>query len=96
MSLTYPVFVGLSIMIKRIRADKAIDEFYKPYAAVKFGKDCYDTMIESRGNIFLEAPDAAKLSYTPEQLEKAKATMRRINEERKKAAAQLLDMDNRS
>lgn len=77
-------------MLKRIRADKAIDEFYNPYAAVKFNKECVDTLFKSRGSIFVEPGDNVKLTYTPDQLAKAKERMRQITEDRKKAAAQLL------
>ena len=40
LNLTFPVFLELSLMLRRIRCDSAIDEFYTPYAAVKLGGKC--------------------------------------------------------
>lgn len=80
--------MGLSAMIRRIRADHAIDEFYMPYAAAKCGKECSNSLFSLRGTMFIE--DNTVPSFTDEQLEKARQRLNAIHEKRRREAEELL------
>lgn len=86
LSLTFPVFLELSLMLRRIRCDSAIDEFYMPYAAVKLGGKCSKRLFEGRGSFMLDGgPGASAGEASPEQVNKALEKLRRITEERQAA-----------
>lgn len=83
LSLTYPVFLDLFSLIKRCRYDAAVDEFYTPYAAVKFGGNVSKHLFSVRGDIFVCSAKTA--SYTPEMVKKAEEKLRTIIARRQKA-----------
>ena len=79
LSLSFPVFLYLTSIIKRIRADNAIDSFFSPYVAAKAGKSAVDSLFQSAGSFFLEtAPEAGSEEITPEKIKAAKERMDRI------------------
>lgn len=82
LSLTYPVFLDLFTLIKRCRYDAAIDEFYTPYAAVKFGGKASKHLFSIRGDVFVGS--TANVSYTPEAAKKAEEKLRAIIEKRQR------------
>lgn len=88
LSLSFPQFFDLFGLIKRIRYDAAVDEFYTPYAAVKFGGKCSKHLFDGRGSIILTNPDAPKVrDYTPEMMRKANRKLRAIIRSRQNALA---------
>lgn len=82
LSLTYPVFLDLFTLIKRCRYDAAIDEFYTPYAAVKFGGKASKHLFSVRGDVFVGTTE--NVAYTPEMVKKAEEKLRAIIEKRQK------------
>ena len=76
----------LVTMIPRLRADKAIDEFYMPYAAAKGSKECSESLFKTRGSIFKE-PEPQTYKCTEEQIQKARNIMAAIIAKRQKEAA---------
>ena len=84
LNLTYPVFLELFHLIKRCRYDAAVDEFYTPYAAVKFGGKASNSLFSIRGDIFL-TPYSEEADYSPEAIKKAEEKMRKIIEKRQRA-----------
>ncbi len=89
MNLNYTLFMGLYSMISRLRADKAIDEFFTPYIAAKYGKECSDSLFKTRGSIFKE-PEPQDLNYTEEQVQNARKILENIIRKREKEAAKIL------
>lgn len=89
LALTFPVFFDLFGLIRRIRCDAAIDEFYQPYAAVKFGGKCARNLFDGRGTIILPDEDAASFaeSCTPAMIRRANRKLRAIIRERREALA---------
>ncbi len=88
LSLSFPQFFDLFGLIKRIRYDAAIDEFYSPYAAVKFGGKCSKHLFNGRGSIMLDNSDAPKASdYTPEMVKKANRKLKKLMRTRNAALA---------
>lgn len=75
LSLSFPVFLNLFGLISRCRADAAVDEFYTPYGAVKFGGKASKHLFELKGEIYLERE---KEKITPELLEKANKKLRKV------------------
>lgn len=70
-------------MLRRIRCDSAIDEFYMPYAAVKLGGKCSKRLFEGRGAFLLDdEPGVSAGEASPEQVNKALRKLRRITQER--------------
>lgn len=93
LSLTYPVFLDLFGLIHRIRMDAAIDEFYMPYGAAKYGGKCSKLLFDGRGSMYLgttnrKGPEHEEV--TPEMIEKANERFKKIIESRKKAAAEIV------
>ena len=93
LSLTYPVFMGLTDMIHRVRLDSAVDEFYTPYGAAKYGGKCSKALFDGRGS-FCIGNTSKKVSYdheeiTPEMIEKANEKFRKIMDDRRKQAAKI-------
>ncbi len=79
LSLSFPVFLYLTSIIKRIRTDNAIDSVFSPYVAAKAGKSAVDSLYKSAGSFFLEtAPDTSTEEITPEKLKAAEERMARI------------------
>ena len=81
LSLSFPVFLYLTSIIKRIRADNAIDSVFTPYVAAKAGKSAVDTLFKTAGSFFLdmdEAPEKKSEEITPEKLKAAEERMARI------------------
>lgn len=84
LSLTFPVFFDLFGLIRRVRMDAAIDEFYTPYGAVKFGGKCAAHLFEGRGSVTL--PDGtekpAPQTVTQEMIRKANRKLRALMKKR--------------
>lgn len=79
LNLTFPVFLNLFDLIKRSRADSAIDEFFKPYGAVKFGGALSQDLFKSRGSYYLSDSKQIKAKdYTPEELIQADKKLERL------------------
>lgn len=74
LNLTFPVFFDLFGLIRRVRMDAAIDEFYTPYGAVKFGGKCAAHLFDGRGSVTLTDEDGK-----PPQQEVTEAMIRRAN-----------------
>ena len=53
LSLSFPVFLDLFDLIRRVRFDAAIDEFFTSYGAAKYGGKCSKTLFDGRGSIVL-------------------------------------------
>ena len=90
LSLTFPVFLNLFDLIRRVRFDAAIDEFFTPYGAAKYGGKCSKTLFDGRGSIMLsDKPTPARNTeeITPEMIERANSKLRRLMAERAGALA---------
>ena len=77
LDLSFPVFLNLFGLITRCRADAAVDEFYKPYGAAKFGGKMCKHLFETKGDIFI-AHEPEKV--TPEMIERANIKLRKVME----------------
>lgn len=53
LSLSYPVFFDLFGLIRRVRLDNAIDSFYIPYGAAKYGKSLSKALFDGRGDFVI-------------------------------------------
>ena len=96
LSLSFPQFFDLFGLVKRIRHDAAIDEFYTPYAAVKFGGKCSKHLFDGRGSITLENPDTPKVrDYTPAMVRKANRKLKAIIKSRQDALAKTASKTDR-
>jgi len=85
LDLTYPVFIELFGLIRRVRADSAIDEFFHPYTAGKYGGDCQKTLFRMRGDFYDGgSPEAA---FSPEALKRAEERLDAITRAREEALA---------
>lgn len=76
LSLTYPVFYALFDLIRKARYDSAIDEFYTPYAAAKYGGKCHKYLFNERGDFYVKGGNCVKSTcsdeeITPEMIERA-------------------------
>ena len=91
LSLTYPVFISLFGLIRQTRFDAAIDEFYTPYAAAKYGGKCHKFLFDGRGDFVINGTEQIKLSneeITPEMIERANARLRAEIEKHNKKLAE--------
>lgn len=91
LSLPYPVFFELFGLIRRVRLDSAVDEFYTPYAAAKFGGKCSKMLFNGRGSMYLgkgKSESVNQEEITPEMIEKANKKLQKIIADRKKQAAE--------
>lgn len=92
LNLTYPVFLDLFNLIRRVRLDAAIDEFYTPYGAAKFGGKCSKALFDGRGSMFvknaLELPKNQE-EVTPQMIERANERFQKIMEQRRIQAAEI-------
>lgn len=84
LGLTWPVFIDLFELIKRVRLDNAVDGMYIPYSAAKYGKDCARALFDGRGTYYLKG-DVPQYTYSEEDVKRARARMRRIQRQRQKA-----------
>lgn len=92
LNLTYPVFLGLTDMLHRIRLDSAVDEFYTPYGAAKYGGKCSKALFDGRGSFYLgnvKKKHFENEEVTPEMIEKANEKLRKIMEDRRNLAARM-------
>ena len=91
LSLTYPVFISLFGLIRQTRFDAAIDEFYTPYAAAKYGGKCHKFLFDGRGDFVIDGTEKIKPSneeITPEMIERANARLRAEIEKHNKKLAE--------
>ena len=99
LGLSFPVFFELFGMIRRIRLDSAIDQFYLPYAAAKYGGKCQSNLFEGRGGFFISSKTGkTSKGYSKRDLKFAEERMARIieqqNEAMLKAAAEASPVDD--
>lgn len=91
LSLTYPVFLDLLDLIYRVRCDSAIDEFFNPYAAAKYGGKFSKHLFDGRGSFYLKDTYNAEVKQeevTPEMIERANQKLReKIDRHNKKLAS---------
>lgn len=59
LSLSFPVFLELFGLIRRVRYDAAIDEFYLPYAAAKAGGRSAKRLFKGVGDVILPEEGSA-------------------------------------
>lgn len=79
LSLSWPVFIELFSLIRRVRLDNAIDAMYVPYGAAKYGEDCSRALFDGRGSFFLiDAGETTAYRYSPEDVAAARARWERI------------------
>ena len=78
LSRTFPVFMALTKMLRRIRYDAAIDEFYLPYSAAKLGGKCAKRLFEGRGSFMLNDSGNNDGETSPEQIDRAIEKIRKI------------------
>ena len=81
LSLSFPVFLDLFDLSRRVRFDAAIDEFFTPYGAAKYGGKCAKTLFNGRGSIMLSDCDKVERAaeeITPEMVEQAQSNLRRL------------------
>lgn len=89
LSLSFPVFLYLTSIIKRIRADYAVDTFFTAYVAAKTGKSAVDNLFKTAGSFFLDSPHQESAEpITPEKLKAAESWLERIIEERERKLEQ--------
>ena len=91
LSLTYPVFLDLCDLIKRVRYDSAVDEFFTPYVAGKYGGKNSKFLFDGRGSMYLNDTTQKYATkdedITLEMIEKANEKLRqKINRNNKKLA----------
>lgn len=90
LSLTFPVFFDLFNLIHRVRLDAAIDEFYTPYAAAKFGGKCSKSLFSGRGKIILyDDEENETKEITNKMISKANRKLKRIIKSRQDALKQV-------
>ena len=78
-SLSFPVFLYLTTIIKRIRSDNAVDSVFAPYVAAKAGKSAVDSLFRSAGTFYLDTvPAESQEEITPELLKAAEERMQKI------------------
>lgn len=83
LSLTFPVFFDLFGLIRRVRMDAAIDEFYTPYGAAKFGGKCAAHLFDGRGSVTLEEEKSTQ-EVTEAMIRRANRKLRALMKKRQK------------
>lgn len=78
LGLTFPVFFDLFGLIRRIRMDAAIDEFYMPYSAAKYGGKCAKNLFDGRGTITIADNEQPDCQVTGEAIELARKRLAKI------------------
>lgn len=78
MNLSFPVFLYLTTILKRIRADYAIDTVFSPYVAAKCGKKAVDDLFKTAGTFFIEKTVDYDQEIDPEALKAAQERLKRI------------------
>ncbi|MBP5531721.1 MAG: hypothetical protein J6Y54_06815 [Lentisphaeria bacterium] len=82
LSLSFPVFLNLFDLIRRVRFDAAIDEFFTPYGAAKYGGKCSKRLFDGRGSIVLPDGEPSRFrsteEVTPEMIERANQKLLRM------------------
>jgi|GEM_PF-6535328 len=90
LSLSFPVFLYLTSIIKRVRADYAVDTFFTAYVATKAGKSAVDSLYRTAGSFYLDfSPAVSREPITPEKIKAAEDRMQKLiaAQERKLAEA---------
>lgn len=93
LNLTYPVFLNLFSLIRRIRFDAAIDQVYTPYAAAKYGGKASQHLFDGRGSFMLKS-EAKLEEITPKMIERANNKLRKIIAEREKKLLKTVQQSN--
>lgn len=91
LGLTYPVFFDLFGLIRRIRMDSAIDEFYTPYSAAKYGGKCAKNLFNGRGAITIAENDHQDCPVTGEAVESARKRLANIIKARQNLLKHIAD-----
>ena len=86
-SLSFPVFLYLTTIIKRIRADNAVDSFFTPYVAAKAGKTAAKSLFNAAGSFFLEPKLPPMKEVTPEMIKEAEERMAKFIAKREQQLA---------
>lgn len=76
-SLSFPVFLYLTGILKRVRTEYAIDSFFAPYVAAKAGKSAVDNLYKTAGSFYIEKP-VYQEPVTPENLKLAHERLDRM------------------
>lgn len=88
LSLTFPVFFDMFGLIRRVRMDAAIDEFYTPYGAVKFGGKCASYLFDGRGSVTLtDESEKSTQEVTEAMIRRANRKLRKLMKQRQEALA---------
>ena len=90
LSLSFPIFMDLFELIRRVRYDAAIDGVFTPYCAAKFGGKCAKALFDGRGSIILGATESTTSGHekiTKAMIKKANEKLKRIIAEREAAMA---------
>ena len=89
LSLSFPVFLDLFDLIRRVRYDAAIDGVFMPYSAAKFGGKCSKALFDGRGSVIMgkDKPIRNPEKITKAIIKRTDEKMRRIIAEREAAMA---------
>ena len=90
LSLSFPVFLELFGLIRRVRYDAAIDEFYLPYAAAKAGGRSAKRLFKGVGDVMIPEEGIAGADGEPslEQVQRASRKLEQIIAERQERLRQ--------
>lgn len=93
LNLTYPVFMSLFALIKRVRLDAAVDEFYMPYGAAKCGGKLSKMFFDGQGSMYLDErkKNIVQQEVTPQAIKKANARLQQIMENRRIKAEKIAE-----
>ncbi len=78
LSLSFPVFLELFGLIRRVRYDAAIDEFYLPYAAAKAGGRSAKRLFKGVGDVIL--PEEGSTGTDEPSLELVQRASRKLEQ----------------
>ncbi len=88
LSLSFPVFLELFGLIRRVRYDAAIDEFYLPYAAAKAGGRSAKRLFKGVGDVMIPEEGIADGEPSLEQVQRASRKLEQIIAERQERLRQ--------
>lgn len=88
LSISYPVFFYLTSELRRVRSDHAIDAFFLPYGAAKFGGKCSRELFRAAGSFFLNDGEDDPDALDPEAVEAARNRLQAINDEHSRRLAE--------
>lgn len=92
LALSWPVFMDLFPLIRRIRIDAGIDGVFTPYCAGKYGKSFCTDMFKARGGLYINAQ--AEYQYSDADVSRAKRRLRKILRARENQLAEAAAENN--